>query len=163
MRRKIEKFLARKQGVDETNIHYTEDGRFDFMGDLEGVLNAVRGRDSTGKKMSKADRSTAKKGSTAKKNQQEQKHEKIALDFEDKATDTCTTNILLPKLLRQIYTDEFDLTMNQVEDKEIELNEQQVVMIRKVVKDAFSNMRVETLEKISGLTDEKISSFILRK
>jgi hypothetical protein len=73
MRRKIEKFLARKQGVDETNIHYTEDGRFDFMGDLEGVLNAVRGRDSTGKKMSKADRSTAKKGSTAKKNRRDKR------------------------------------------------------------------------------------------
>jgi hypothetical protein len=95
--------------------------------------------------------------------QQEQKHEKIALDFEDKATDTCTTNILLPKLLRQIYTDELDLTMKQVEDKEIKLNEQQVVMIRKVVKDAFSNMRVETLEKIGGLTDEKIPIFTLSK
>ena len=69
MRRKIEKYLARKQGVDERNIRYTEDGRFDFMGDLEGVLNAVRGRDSSGKMRSKADRtrSTAKKSSTGKK------------------------------------------------------------------------------------------------
>ena len=69
MRRKIEKYLARKQGVDERNIRYTEDGRFDFMGDLEGVLNAVRGRDSSGRKLTKADRSrsTAKKSSTAKK------------------------------------------------------------------------------------------------
>jgi len=69
MRRKIEKYLARKQGVDERNIRYTEDGRFDFMGDLEGVLNAVRGRDSSGRMKSKADRtrSTAKKSSTGKK------------------------------------------------------------------------------------------------
>lgn len=48
MRRKIEKYLARKQGVDETNIQYLDDGRFDFMGDLEGVLNAVRGKDGNG-------------------------------------------------------------------------------------------------------------------
>ena len=78
MRRKIEKYLARKQGVDERNIRYTEDGRFDFMGDLEGVLNAVRGRDSSGRMKSKADRtrSTAKKGSTAKKNRKD-KHHKV--------------------------------------------------------------------------------------
>mmetsp|Transcript_106125 Transcript_106125/g.158767 ORF Transcript_106125/g.158767 Transcript_106125/m.158767 type:complete len:791 (+) Transcript_106125:196-2568(+) len=66
MRRKIEKFLSKKQGVDEANIRYTEDGRFDFMGDLEGVLAAVRGKDglskgkkgsrSTGKKSAKKDR-----------------------------------------------------------------------------------------------------------
>jgi len=73
MRRKIEKYLARKQGVDERNIRYTEDGRFDFLGDLDGVLNAVRGRDSSGKMKSKADRtrSTAKKISTTKKNRKE--------------------------------------------------------------------------------------------
>lgn len=76
MRRKIEKYLARKQGVDETNIRYTEDGRFDFMGDLEGVLNAVRGRDSSGRVKTKADRtrSTAKKSSTAKKNRKDKLH-----------------------------------------------------------------------------------------
>jgi hypothetical protein len=76
MRRKIEKYLARKQGVDERNIRYTEDGRFDFMGDLEGVLNAVRGRDSSGRMKSKADRtrSTAKKSSTAKKNRKDKHH-----------------------------------------------------------------------------------------
>ena len=45
MRRKIEKYLAKKQGVLECNIRYTDDGRFDFMGDLEGVLSAVRGKD----------------------------------------------------------------------------------------------------------------------
>lgn len=75
MRRKIEKYLARKQGVDERNIRYTEDGRFDFMGDLEGVLNAVRGRDSSGRMKSKADRtrSTARKSSTAKKNRKNHK------------------------------------------------------------------------------------------
>ena len=60
MRRKIEKFLAKKQGCDESNIRYTEDGRFDFMGDLEGVLNAVRGKDA-GKGKNKGDRKSGKK------------------------------------------------------------------------------------------------------
>ena len=32
MRRKIEKYIAKKQGVDENNIRYTDDGRFDFGG-----------------------------------------------------------------------------------------------------------------------------------
>lgn len=60
MRRKIEKYLAKKQGVDEANIRYMEDGRFDFMGDLEGVLASVRGKDclSKGKK---SDRKSARK------------------------------------------------------------------------------------------------------
>jgi hypothetical protein len=46
------------------------------MGDLEGVLNAVRGRDSSGRMKSKADRtrSTAKKSSTAKKNRKDKHH-----------------------------------------------------------------------------------------
>ena len=43
MRRKIEKFLSEKQGVSLKNIRYLPDGRYDFMGDLEGVLAAVRG------------------------------------------------------------------------------------------------------------------------
>ena len=60
MRRKIEKYLAKKQGVDESNIRYTEDGRFDFMGDLEGVLSAVRGKDGMGKGK-KGDRRSGKK------------------------------------------------------------------------------------------------------
>eukprot|EP00520_Triparma_pacifica_P009549 CAMPEP_0118639040 /NCGR_PEP_ID=MMETSP0785-20121206/4014_1 /TAXON_ID=91992 /ORGANISM="Bolidomonas pacifica, Strain CCMP 1866" /LENGTH=742 /DNA_ID=CAMNT_0006530347 /DNA_START=68 /DNA_END=2293 /DNA_ORIENTATION=+ len=47
MRRKIEKFLCKKQGVDsEKNLRYLPDGRFDFDGDIEGVLEAVRGKDS---------------------------------------------------------------------------------------------------------------------
>jgi hypothetical protein len=45
MKRKIEKYLAKKQAVDVANIRYTEDGRFDFMGDLDGVLSAVRGKE----------------------------------------------------------------------------------------------------------------------
>lgn len=50
MRRKIEKYLAKKQGCDPSQIRYTDDGRFDFMGDLEGVLAAVRGKDGTGRR-----------------------------------------------------------------------------------------------------------------
>lgn len=53
MRRKIEKFLSKKQGVDECNIRYTDDGRFDFMGDLEGVLEAVRGKEGEGRARTK--------------------------------------------------------------------------------------------------------------
>jgi hypothetical protein len=45
MRRKIEKYLAQKAGVDESQIIPTEDGRYDFKGDFEGVLAAVRGKD----------------------------------------------------------------------------------------------------------------------
>jgi hypothetical protein len=45
MRRKIEKFLALKAGVDESQIIPTEDGRYDFKCDFEAVLAAVRGKD----------------------------------------------------------------------------------------------------------------------
>jgi len=65
MRRKIEKYLAKKQGCDESNIRYTEDGRFDFMGDLEGVLSAVRGKENLGK-MKRGDRKS-RKSSTKKR------------------------------------------------------------------------------------------------
>ena len=61
MRRKIEKFLAKKQGVDESSLRLTEDGRFDFMGDLEGVLAAVRGKEGVSKGKSKPDRKLNKK------------------------------------------------------------------------------------------------------
>lgn len=44
-RRKIEKFLARKQNCDEKSVKLLDDGRFDFQGDIEGVLGAVRGKD----------------------------------------------------------------------------------------------------------------------
>ena len=43
MRRKIEKYLSEKQGVKIKKIRYMPDGRFDFMGDIDGVLAAVRG------------------------------------------------------------------------------------------------------------------------
>lgn len=46
MKRKIEKFLAQKVGVDETQIRADEDGRYiDIKGDFEGALAAVRGKD----------------------------------------------------------------------------------------------------------------------
>jgi len=69
MRRKIEKFLAKKQGVDEINIRYTDDGRFDFMGDIDGVLAAVRGKDGitrirTGKSGQKTRRPSIEKSSS---------------------------------------------------------------------------------------------------
>lgn len=68
MRRKIEKYLAKKQSVDEANVRLTEDGRFDFQGDIEGVLNAVRGRDASGKpKKPERNRSSTKKSGTKKR------------------------------------------------------------------------------------------------
>ncbi|KAL3939829.1 MAG: hypothetical protein SGARI_001226 [Bacillariaceae sp.] len=74
MRRKIEKYLAKKQGVDEASVRLTEDGRFDFQGNIEGVLNAVRGRDSSGKlKKPERSRSSSKK-SGSKKNRKDDKH-----------------------------------------------------------------------------------------
>ena len=66
MRRKIEKYLAKKQGVDEANIRYMDDGRFDFMGDLEGVLAAVRGKDGSGRGRGK---STGKARKQRRKNE----------------------------------------------------------------------------------------------
>ena len=45
MKRKIEKFLALKQGIvlgPEESLPVGEDGHFDFMGDLEGVLQVRR-------------------------------------------------------------------------------------------------------------------------
>lgn len=68
MRRKIEKYLAKKQGCVEANIRYLDDGRFDFMGDLEGVLAAVRGKDGTGRGRGKA----ANKAKKQKKRSSEQ-------------------------------------------------------------------------------------------
>jgi hypothetical protein len=41
MKRKIEKFLAAKQGIElgsGESLPVGKDGRIDFMGDLEGVL-----------------------------------------------------------------------------------------------------------------------------
>jgi hypothetical protein len=66
MRRKIEKHLARKQGVEEGKIAYLDDGRFDFMGNLNGVLAAVRGKDGSGRAKRKSD---AKKRGTNNKQQ----------------------------------------------------------------------------------------------
>jgi hypothetical protein len=60
MKRKIEKYLSKKQGVDVANIKYTEDGRFDFMGDLDGVLNAVRGKDGPSRSRTKSDKKLVK-------------------------------------------------------------------------------------------------------
>eukprot|EP00529_Nitzschia_sp_RCC80_P005226 CAMPEP_0113486984 /NCGR_PEP_ID=MMETSP0014_2-20120614/25278_1 /TAXON_ID=2857 /ORGANISM="Nitzschia sp." /LENGTH=991 /DNA_ID=CAMNT_0000380673 /DNA_START=28 /DNA_END=3003 /DNA_ORIENTATION=+ /assembly_acc=CAM_ASM_000159 len=72
MRRKIEKFLARKQNVEENNIRLTPDGRYDFMGDLEGVLNAVRGKDPTLKSSKKSTGRKPKRDSSMKKMAKEQ-------------------------------------------------------------------------------------------
>ena len=49
MKRKIEKHLAEKDGLASIKlVRLMEDGRFDFKGDLEGVLKAVRGKDGQG-------------------------------------------------------------------------------------------------------------------
>jgi len=66
MRRKIEKYLARKQNCDEVHIRYTDDGRFDFMGDLDGVLAAVRGKDGSGRGRKSTSGSKTRGGSKKK-------------------------------------------------------------------------------------------------
>ena len=49
MKRKIEKHLAEKEGLASVKqVKLMGDGRFDFKGDLEGVLKAVRGKDGQG-------------------------------------------------------------------------------------------------------------------
>lgn len=53
MKRKIEKYLALKQGITlgpEDFLPTSEDGRYNFMGDLEGVLQAVRARAPKGQR-----------------------------------------------------------------------------------------------------------------
>jgi hypothetical protein len=45
MRRKIEKFLAKKREIDESEVQPEPDGRFDLEGDFEGVLASIRGKD----------------------------------------------------------------------------------------------------------------------
>lgn len=61
MRRKIEKYLSEKQGVKIKQIRCMQDGRFDFMGDTEGVLAAVRGANvhPRNKNSSRSDRKKA--------------------------------------------------------------------------------------------------------
>ncbi len=60
MRRKIEKYLSEKQGVKIKKIRYLPDGRFDFMGDIEGVLAAVRGSNSSNRNKSTNKKKTAR-------------------------------------------------------------------------------------------------------
>ena len=45
MRRKMEKYLANLQGCDADDIEPAEDGRYEFYGDFDGVLAAVRGKE----------------------------------------------------------------------------------------------------------------------
>jgi len=45
MRRKIEKYLAKKTDMDESEVQLGEDGRYDLLGDFEGVLAAIRGKE----------------------------------------------------------------------------------------------------------------------
>jgi hypothetical protein len=45
MRRKIEKCLAKKREIDESEVQPEPDGRFDLEGDFEGVLASIRGKD----------------------------------------------------------------------------------------------------------------------
>eukprot|EP00804_Cyclotella_cryptica_P015385 CCRYP_008013-RB/>CCRYP_008013-RB protein AED:0.15 eAED:0.15 QI:476/1/1/1/1/1/4/502/1051 len=60
MKRKIERYLG--NGNDD-NIRYLDDGRFDFNGDVEGVLTAVRELDKSSAK--KGEKSSSKKSSGA--------------------------------------------------------------------------------------------------
>jgi hypothetical protein len=60
MRRKIEKFLMKQQGKTAVaDLRYLSDGRFDFCGDCEGVLRAVRGKEGRKKRGSSANANSA--------------------------------------------------------------------------------------------------------
>ena len=50
IKRKIERYLAKKLNVTEDKIVSHEDGRYDFHGDIDGVLRAVRGKDFPSKR-----------------------------------------------------------------------------------------------------------------
>jgi hypothetical protein len=45
MKRKIEKYMAKKHGIAEDKLALHEEGRFDFQGEVEEVLRAVRGKE----------------------------------------------------------------------------------------------------------------------
>jgi hypothetical protein len=70
MRRKIEKYLAKIRGCEPDDIEPAEDGRYEFYGDFDGVLAAVRGSEPPStdgkKKISSSDRraAIAKKGTS---------------------------------------------------------------------------------------------------
>jgi len=128
MRRKIEKHLARKQGVDETNIRYLDDGRFDFMGDLESVLNAVRGKDgSSGRRKEKRKKETDDKENC--------KPKKI-----NKPNKTCNSQILqkLSKPTTVRANDNDGLT--QINSMGNDLNSKKVGIIKRDEGNASSNL-----------------------
>ena len=54
MRRKIDKYLAEKQNCSENDVRLFEDGRYDFMGDVDGVLASVRGSNGSARKSGSA-------------------------------------------------------------------------------------------------------------
>lgn len=68
MKRKIETYLAMKRGIDPTLLKPMEDGRYDFLGDFEGVLTAVRergvdsGSKSTGSQLSSEKKDKSNQG-----------------------------------------------------------------------------------------------------
>lgn len=55
MKKKIEKYLADKIGVTIECLELLPDGRFDFMGDIDGVLAAVRDKTPTSRTTYKAE------------------------------------------------------------------------------------------------------------
>lgn len=65
MKKKLERYLAEKQGIDDFEISPSEDGRYDFMGDFEGVLHAVRAKDRP---------SSVRGSSSARKNEARHHH-----------------------------------------------------------------------------------------
>ena len=65
MKRKIEKYLARSQNCDESSIRYLDENRFDFSGDLDGVLYAVRDAEGSSARRG-GDRSTSDRKASRK-------------------------------------------------------------------------------------------------
>jgi len=64
MKKKIEKYLARSQNCEESKIQLLDDGRYDFNGDLDGVLLAVRELEGSAKKATESDKKAYRKVSS---------------------------------------------------------------------------------------------------
>lgn len=62
MKKKIEKYLADRKGIPMECLELLPDGRFDFMGDIDGVLAAVRDKAPSSRLLFKVDGNKSAKG-----------------------------------------------------------------------------------------------------
>jgi len=94
MKRKIEKHLAEMEGVVSIKqVRLMEDGRFDFKGDLEGVLKAVRGKDGQG---ARARTNRARSNRTGRRTSAKKKAAAAAAAAKAGGTGTCGDSVSQP-------------------------------------------------------------------